>query len=318
MKKISVIVNPISGTISKDNISKLINRLLHPQTFQTEIFYTQCAGHASVLTQQALNKGVDYIVAAGGDGTVNEVARAMVHTSATLGIIPVGSGNGLARDLGIPMDIKKAIELIAQAQYTQVIDYCKANEHIFFCTCGVGFDAVVSEKFSESKKRGSISYAKSAIAEYLKFKPDVYEITLDEGTTLKEEAFLITCANASQYGNNAYIAPDANNRDGLMDIVIVAPINPLDVGPLTIQLFTKQIINNQRVSYYRSSKVTIKRNHPGPMHVDGESLHAGTEILLKTIPAGLRVIAPLKTNKQRTLQNQLENIHLFFREIFND
>jgi YegS/Rv2252/BmrU family lipid kinase len=315
MKKIDIIINPISGTVSKNKIPGLVNNILHPQSFQTEIFYTQYAGHASLLTRQLLDKGADYIIAAGGDGTVNEIARTMVHTSSTLGIIPIGSGNGLARDLGIPMDMKKAIELIAQAQ-SITIDYCKANEYIFFCTCGVGFDAMVSERFSGEKKRGSISYAKSAITEYLKFKPDVYELILDDGTVVKEKAFLITCANTSQYGNNAYIAPNANIRDGLMDIVMLAPLNSLDVAPLTIQLFTKQIAHNHRFNHYRSPKVTIKRSHPGPMHVDGEPLYAGTEISIETIPAGLQVIAPANANKTPTIQSQIEDIQLFFREFF--
>jgi YegS/Rv2252/BmrU family lipid kinase len=314
MKKVTIIINPVSGTISKNKIPRLANEILHSQSFQTEIVYTQQPRHASQITQEALDKNVDYIVAAGGDGTVNEVARAMIHTSASLGIIPVGSGNGLARDLGIPMDIRKAIEIIAKG-HNLTIDYGKVNEHIFFCTCGVGFDAIVSEKFSEGKRRGSISYAKNAIAEYLKFKPDIYEITLENGTTLREKAFLITCANASQYGNNAYIAPQADKRDGLMDIVVLAPINPFDVGPLAIQLFTKQIDHNQRVSHYRSRKAIIKRSQAGPLHVDGEPLQAGTEIFLEIIPEGLRVITPLNTTKQM-IHNPLENIQLFFRGIF--
>jgi YegS/Rv2252/BmrU family lipid kinase len=315
MEKIYIIVNPISGTISKDKIPVLINKILPPSSFQTEIVYTRYAGHASILAQQALQKDITYIVAAGGDGTVNEIARTLIGTSATLGIIPIGSGNGLARDLGIPMDMKKAIELIAQKQ-SITIDYCKANEYVFFCTCGVGFDAIVSERFSGEKKRGSISYVKSAITEYLKFKPDVYEMILDDGSVVKEKAFLITCANTSQYGNNAYIAPNANIRDGLLDIVMIAPINPLDVAPLAIQLFTKQIGHNQRFNHYRSRKVTIRRSQPGPMHVDGEPLYAGTEISIETIPAGLQVIAPSKANKAPSIQSQVEDIQLFFREFF--
>jgi YegS/Rv2252/BmrU family lipid kinase len=315
MKKIQVIINPTSGTISKDNIPKLINELLPPQSFEIEIAFTQYAGHASELTRLAIEKGVEAVIAVGGDGTVNEIARALVHTSAALGIIPIGSGNGLARDLGIPMDIKKAIKLIAEAQ-PLTIDYCKANEYFFFCTCGVGFDAMVSEKFSEGKKRGPVSYVKSAITEYLKFRPDMYEITLDDGTVIKEKAFLVTCANASQYGNNAYIAPNANSRDGLMDIVLLAPINPFDVGPLTIQLFTKLINHNHRFNHYRSPKVTIRRSQPGPMHVDGEPLYAGTEIFIETIPGGLNVIAPPNAPKTQPFQNQIEDIQLFFREFF--
>ncbi|MDR0506056.1 MAG: diacylglycerol kinase family lipid kinase [Dysgonamonadaceae bacterium] len=293
MNKIRVIINPVSGTVSKRNLPLFIKKIFETHSFQAEIICTQYPGHASELTREALDKGIKYIVAAGGDGTINEVGKAMIHSTSVLGIIPIGSGNGLARDLGIPMNIKKAIEVIIKAQ-TITIDYCKANDYIFFCTCGVGFDAIVSEKFSEGKRRGSISYAKSAISEYLKFRPDIYEITLDDGTVVKEKAFLMTCANASQYGNNAYIAPSANIQDGLMDIVMLAPLHPLDVGPLTFQLFTRQINHNQRFSHYRSQKVSIKRSQSGPMHVDGEPLHAGTEIFIETIPAGLHVIVPSK------------------------
>jgi len=290
-KKICFIINPKSGTASKSRLPGLIKKILSPELFEVEILKTEYAGHATELTQKALYKGFDFIVAAGGDGTVNEIARTMVHGKATLGIIPLGSGNGLARDLGISMDMKKAIETIITGNII-TIDYCKANDYAFFCTCGVGFDANVSERFSEGKKRGPISYVKSAITEYIKFQPDTYKITLDDGTTVEEEAFLVTCANASQYGNNAYIAPNANIRDGKMDIVVLAPLLPIDVGPIAIQLFTKQIENNNRVSHFRSEKVIIKRTKPGPMHIDGEPIYSEKEIVVQTIPAGLNVIAP--------------------------
>ncbi|MCL2649814.1 MAG: diacylglycerol kinase family lipid kinase [Candidatus Azobacteroides sp.] len=314
MKKVCVIINPISGAVSKKNVPVLIKKMFHPDLFETTILKTEYAGHATELTRQALTDGFDYIIAAGGDGTVNEVARTMVHSNSSLGIIPLGSGNGLARDLGISMDVKKAIEtIIAGNEIT--IDYCKANEHIFFCTCGVGFDALVCERFSEEKKRGSISYVKSAITEYIRFRPDTYKIILDNKEIIDEKAFLITCANASQYGNNAYIAPNASIQDGKMDIVVLAPLHPMDVGPVAVQLFTKQLKNNNRVNHYRSEKVKIERSMPGPMHIDGDPTYAGKEIVIETIPLGLRVIAPEESAKIQPIQRPMEDVQLFFREL---
>jgi len=314
-KKICIIINPISGNSSKEKIPVLAKEMFDSNIFELKIIKTEYAGHATELTQKALDENFDYIVAAGGDGTVNEVARTMVHSNASMGIIPLGSGNGLARDLGISMDTKKALETIA-AGNVMTIDYCKADGRAFFCTCGVGFDAMVTERFSEGKKRGPISYVRSAITEYFKFKPDVYKIRLDDGTVIEEKAFLVTCANASQYGNNAYIAPNANISDGKMDIVILAPIQPIDVGPIAVQLFTRQIGSNQRVSHYRSETVKINRSKPGPMHVDGEPVYSGKEILVEIIPSGLNIITPKEGTQVLPIQRPIEDIQLFFREFF--
>jgi YegS/Rv2252/BmrU family lipid kinase len=316
MKKICVIINPISGTVSKRNILGLVKKMFHSELFEATILKTEYAGHATELTQQALADGFDYIIAAGGDGTVNEVARTMVHSNSALGIIPLGSGNGLARDLGISMDTKKAIETIIAGNII-TIDYCKANEHVFFCTCGVGFDALVCERFSGEKRRGPISYMKSAITEYIKFRTDTYKITLDDELVINEKAFLITCANASQYGNNAYIAPNASIQDGKMDLVVLTPIHPIAVAPTLIQLFTRQIENNHRIAHYRAEKVQIKRSTPGPMHIDGEPIHAGKEIRIETMPSGLHVIVPKDGAKVQPILRPIEDVQLFFRDLID-
>ncbi len=291
MKKIYFIINPISGTSSKDQIPGLIEKLFSPKRFNKTIVFTEYQGHASELTQKAIAENTDFIVAVGGDGTVNEIARAMVHSNSALGIIPVGSGNGLARELSIPLDIKNAMKVILEGHITS-IDYSKANNQIFFCTCGVGFDALVSERFAEDKRRGVLTYMKSAIIEYLKFRPETYEILLEGEKTITEKAFLVTCANASQYGNNAYIAPHANIQDGLMDIAILSPINPLDVAPLIVQLFIRQIDKNNKIKHYQTSKITIKREKEGVMHIDGEPIRMEKNIMIESIHAGLNVIIP--------------------------
>ena len=210
--KVQAIINPISGVGSKRKIPKMIEGICSKKNCSLNISFTEYAGHASELTRQAIEEGAEYILAVGGDGTVNEIARAMIHSNAILGIIPKGSGNGLARELHIPMDVKRAIDLIAKGHVT-TIDCCRANGQVFFCTCGVGFDAAVSQKFANEKRRGSLTYIKNTIEEYLSYKPEPYELVVDN-QTIKEKAFLVACANASQYGNNAFIAPHANIQDG--------------------------------------------------------------------------------------------------------
>ncbi len=312
MKTICFIVNPISGVGAKNSLYEVINALCNPSEFKVEFAVSQYAGHAKELAREAVESSVDYVVAVGGDGTVNEVAQNVIHTPVALGIVPAGSGNGLARDLRIPLDMKKAIGIILKGSTTR-IDYCKANEHIFFCTCGVGFDALVSERFSAEKHRGSIAYMKNVIQEYAKFHPEEYEIVLDD-EIIREKAFLITCANASQYGYNAYIAPNANIRDGKVDIAIMSPIHPVEAGPMAIQLFTKQIDKNSRLTYRRSHKVLIRRSQPGFMHVDGTPVTVGKEITVETFPKGLNVIVPLKEDIESPIQSQLHDIQSFFQE----
>lgn len=290
MKKIFVIINPISGTASKEQLPALLDQYFSPDKFEKCLLCTNCRGHASELADQALAQQADYVIAVGGDGTVNEVAKALIHSPAALGIIPMGSGNGLARDLLIPMDIRKAMEAITEENVTS-IDYCKANEHIFFCTCGVGFDALISERFAGEKHRGALTYVKNIITEYLKFQPETYQITFED-QVLQKDAFLVTCANASQYGNNAFIAPQASISDGMMDVTVLSPITPLDVAPLVVQLFTKQIAKNNKIQHYKSRKITLKRKGCGVMHIDGEPIQMGETISIETFRKGLQVLVP--------------------------
>ncbi|MDR1370746.1 MAG: diacylglycerol kinase family lipid kinase [Dysgonamonadaceae bacterium] len=313
MKTIRFIINPISGVGPKDKIPKLVKELFTSDKFKVDIVFTEYAGHARELTKKAVSESIDCIVAVGGDGTVNEIAGNMVHTSSVLGIIPAGSGNGLARDLRIPLDTKRAMEVIQKGAVTQ-IDYCKANKHFFFCTCGVGFDALVSERFSGGKHRGSLSYMKSIISEYTKFRPDEYEIVLDD-EVIKDKAFLITCANASQYGYNAYIAPQANISDGKVDVVIISSVHPVEAGPMAIQLFTKKIDKNNRLTCRSSQKVIIKRQKSGLMHIDGTPVKMGRKITIRVINAGLNVVVPLKGGMESPMQAQIHDIQSFFQEL---
>ncbi|MCL1933804.1 MAG: diacylglycerol kinase family lipid kinase [Candidatus Azobacteroides sp.] len=290
MEKITAIINPVSGTASKKHIPDLLDQYIPSDQFEKQFFFSEYPGHAFELASRAVKENADYVIAVGGDGTVNEVARAMVESPSVLGIVPMGSGNGLARDLAIPMDSRKALEVILERKI-KTIDYCKANNRIFFCTCGVGFDASVSERFNKRKNRGPLSYIRSAFTEYLQFKPDTYDIVF-ENEVLTRKAFLVTCANASQYGNNAYIAPQADIDDGMMDVAILSPFSPLDIGNLVVQMFTKQIAKNHKLQYYRSKKLTLKRAKPGIVHIDGEPVYMNKVISLEVFHNGLNVIVP--------------------------
>ncbi len=289
---IGVIINPIAGTRHKIDLPRLLNELIDKERFKLKIMLTQCGGHATQLARELVRDGYSYIVAAGGDGTVNETARGLIHTSAALGIIPLGSGNGLARHLCIPMDISKAIKLLNEPKI-KVIDYGKANDTIFFCTCGVGFDAHIGQKFAEAEKRGFFTYLKTTIKEFFLYRPRKYKIITEEGKIVRR-AFLVTIANASQYGNNAYIAPDALIDDGLLDISILEPF-PLIIAPqLGFQLFTKKISANRYVTSFKCKKLTLKRKKSGIFHFDGEPMKQKKKIKIKVINKGLNVLVPIK------------------------
>lgn len=292
MKKspIYVIINPVSGSESKQNIPEMIAGAFDQRQYDVIIRITGYPEHATEIAHEAINNNVSTVITVGGDGTVNEVARVLVDTDTTLGIIPSGSGNGLARELGIPMDAQKAIEII-HANHTRMIDYGIANGHIFFTTCGVGFDAFVSEKFADEKKRGPFGYVRNVLESVIDFKSEEYELIYDEGT-IKERAFIVTCGNASQYGNDAFIAPGADLEDGKMNVSILKPLNALEIPQTTLQLFTKNIDKNSKMITLLTSNLIIKRSHPGIMHVDGEPVSTDREIHVKIVPKGLKVLAP--------------------------
>jgi len=309
-KRIIFVVNPISGTQSKKAILKWIDERMDRSVYDYSIVKTQYAGHATQIAASAVQDKADVVVAIGGDGTINEIARALVHSETALGIIPCGSGNGLARHLRIPMEPKAAIDIINQGNRL-CIDYGKINNIPFFCTCGVGFDAFVSLKFADSGKRGLLTYLENTLHESLTYQPETYEIENEEGT-MKYKAWMIACGNASQYGNNAYIAPQASLTDGLMDITIMEPFTVLDVPSLSFQLFNKTIDQNSRVKTMRAKKIKIQRAHDGVMHFDGDPLMAGKELEVEIIPGGLYVIASDKKKVKQENVNLLQVISDYF------
>jgi diacylglycerol kinase family enzyme len=209
------------------------------------------------------------------------------------------------------MEPKAAIDIINHGEQL-CIDYGKINNIPFFCTCGVGFDAFVSLKFADSGKRGLLTYLENTLHESLTYQPETYEIENEEGT-VKHKAFLIACGNASQYGNNAYITPQASLMDGLMDITIMEPFTVLDVPSLSFQLFNKTIDQNSRVKTMRAKKIKIHRAQEGVLHFDGDPLMAGKELEVEIIPKGLRVVALEKKRKEKSdVENLLQVISEYF------
>ena len=179
-KDITFIINPKSGTHSKDEIPAIIESTLDPDQFNYELRFTEYRGHASEIAKECTEKGCDIVAAVGGDGTVNEVARSLTHTNSALAIVPSGSGNGLARHLCLPMDAKKSIEIINPCKIEN-FDYGVINDLPFFCTCGMGFDAFISLKFAEAGKRGPITYVENVLKEGLKYKPETYVVEDETG-----------------------------------------------------------------------------------------------------------------------------------------
>lgn len=295
-KKIVFIINPLSGTQSKEQILVSVNERLNKERYDKEVIYTEYAGHAVEITARKAAEGVFAVVAIGGDGTINEIARSLVHTETALGIIPCGSGNGLARHLQIPLVPKKAVDIINDG-VTDVIDYGKVNNVPFFCTCGVGFDAFVSLKFSQAGRRGPLTYLEQTLRESLKYRPEVYELEMDGNPSARYKAFLIACGNASQYGNNAYIAPKATLNDGLLDVTILEPFTILDVPALSFQLFNKTINRNSHLKTFRCKFLRIHRSNPGVVHFDGDPMMAGEDVEVAIVQKELKVIVPRNAGK---------------------
>lgn len=267
---------------------QLIRSVVDPGVLQVETLYTTRPGEASDMTRQAVEQGVKYVIAVGGDGTVNEVAQQLVHTHSVLGIVPNGSGNGLARHLGIPMSVPKALSLLNRPKVIKA-DYGLLNHTPFFCTAGIGFDAEVGMKFAQLNGRGLSNYLKTILLEYVNYKPTPYVLKVN-GQRIDKEAFLITIANASQWGNNAFIAPHADVSDGLLNVTIMSPFPMILAPTIGIQLLTKQITHSHYVETFEVAHVEISRPGAGCVHVDGEPLNMGETLVADNQHLALNVI----------------------------
>lgn len=288
--KLLAIINPISGMGGKGKMPSLIKERLASNRFDIEVVFTERSGHATVLAQDAVSDGCDIVLAVGGDGTVNEVGRAVCGTSTALAILPCGSGNGLARHLHIPMNAEKALDAVSNG-VIDLVDYGTVNEQPFFCTCGVGFDAQVSYKFANEDTRGLVTYIKTTISEYFRYRAQHYRITID-GDTIDEKAFVIACCNAAQYGNNALVAPRASMQDGKIDITVIHSFNLGEAALLSARLFTSNIDRDRHVSIYRGRDILIERDDEDVMHIDGDPVMMPELLHIVCHPSAMRVVVP--------------------------
>ncbi|MBQ8100017.1 MAG: YegS/Rv2252/BmrU family lipid kinase [Paludibacteraceae bacterium] len=295
MKNIAFIINPIAGTLNKRRIPKQIDKLIDKSQWAVDTVFSEYKGHATELAAQYARLGFDAVVAVGGDGTVNEVASGLTGTPTALGILPIGSGNGFARHLNIPLRLPRAIEMLNRSEAISV-DYGIANEQPFFCTCGTGFDAYIADKFAKAGKRGFATYVEHIVKDFFGYQPQRYRLTFKtaEGSnaeTIETEAFLITFANANQWGNAAYIAPKASIQDGEMDIAILTKF-PLHAVPgLAFRLFEKTLDEAVYMTTLHAAEVTLHRETTGPFHYDGDPMETGEDVNIRIVRDGLRVLA---------------------------
>lgn len=309
-------MNPISGTIRKSGIPKIIEKTLDKEYYEFSIAETNYSGHAYEIAKDAKEKGFYAVVAVGGDGTVNEVAKAIVHSDTALGILPCGSGNGLARHLMLPLDIQKAVVVI-NMHTVHDLDYGLINNIPFFCTCGMGFDAFISMKFAEAGKRGPVTYLENILREGLKYKPETYEIIDENGTSIRR-AFLISCANASQYGNNAYIAPQASMSDGLLDITIMEPLDMIEASQISIDMFNKTLNNNSKIKTFKTKHIQVHREKAGFIHYDGEPVMTDADVDISVVNKGIKIIVNPLAQKYKREPNMMQTaFSVFFNDIMN-
>ena len=295
MARLMLIINPISGTGSKKGVVEMVEQAMGACGHDVDVRLTGARGDATRLAGEAAAKGYHGVLACGGDGTVNETARALCGTETALGILPAGSGNGLARHLQIPVDIAMALKVIADGNVVDS-DYGTVNGRPFFCTFGMGFDAAVSPRFARQSRRGILSYVKSAISEYVQYRPQTYTVSAN-GKLLTEKAFLIAVCNASQWGNNAYIAPEASITDGLLDITIVHSGTAIDAAVMGMDIFTGYINKNTMVHTFRAPACVIYRNGAGEAHIDGEPMMMDDILDVKCHHGALKVFTPGATHR---------------------
>lgn len=286
-KKILFIINPKSGNKEILDINDRIGSIIDYTRFEVEGIYTQHKNHAHELAKQAVEQGIHYVIAVGGDGTVNEVASALVHTKTVLGIIPTGSGNGLARHLRIPGNIDEAITII-NGRTVKLIDSIEINQKYFFNIAGLGFDAHIANEFGKNGTRGLKGYSNLISKEYFKYKPSNYEIfTPDEN--LAVNAFMVCFANGKQWGNGAIISPKSSVSDGVLDICVIKKIPILAIPFFLRKLFKGKLENSKFIKRIKAKTAVIIHNN-GIAHIDGEPVVIGTKIELKVHPTSLNVI----------------------------
>lgn len=287
MQKILFIINPIAGKKAGKNIHQDIIRYLETDNFKPLFKYSEYSGHISEITEQGLNENYKAIIAVGGDGTINEIGRVLVHSNMPMGIIPIGSGNGLARHLKIPLSIKGAVELINKIQIRQM-DAIRINDMYSFCVAGIGFDAEVSRMFQNMKARGLFSYIIACLRCFNQSKNQNFIVQTKE-KEYQLNGFMMCFANASQFGNNVYIAPGADTSDGIIDLILLKKPSYLQIPLLAFKTLTGTVENHSLYSRIKGKAFEITQENDFA-HLDGEPINLGTKFTVSIEEKVLRVI----------------------------
>lgn len=285
------IVNPLAGVGGKRKFPDLINHAFRSNPSDAKVLFTRCQGDAKVIVREYLND-FDVFVAVGGDGTTNEVASMVAGTEKIMGLIPAGSGNALGRELNISMTPSLALKELMKSE-VRTIDTAVVNDHIRFVNaCGFGFDEHIARSFNQSLTRGPVSYFSLVLKEFPVYNSQSYEINID-GLRLQKKAFVLTIANTSQYGNNAFIAPKAIINDGILDICIMSPFSVGVAPEMILRLLNKQLDSSKYCEYFKAKEITIKGNNLN-YQIDGEPIKNEQQVNIKIDPLSLKILAPLK------------------------
>jgi diacylglycerol kinase (ATP) len=287
-QKITFIVNPVSGTGNQNQLESAIKNHLDLLRFDYILNYTEAKEHATELAAKALLDSF-MVIAVGGDGTINEVAKALINTSIPLGVIPCGSGNGLSTHYDIPTKIHDAVKLINNGKILNT-DTALINGIPYLSTAGIGFDAHIAQKFNQLKKRGFSSYARLVLTEWINFKPLHFIFSVD-GKKFERSAFLMTIANCSQYGNNAFIAPEAKTDDGKLNITLVKPFPFWAIPGLLRRLFNKKLHLSPFVETFTGHEIEVEQTAESA-HYDGEYWLSGKQLKFKNVPGSLKILVP--------------------------
>jgi diacylglycerol kinase (ATP) len=291
-----VIINPLSGAGRYESQvhshGALAQQVLGAHGIDVVVRPTTKAGDAHTFARDAADGGCDLVVAWGGDGTINEAASALVHTAVPLGIVPAGSGNGIASDLLIPFDARAAL-VIAATGKTLTIDAGQVDDHWFFNIAGVGIDAVIAARFNQRglRRRGLLGYLQLSSAELLRYRSLQYEIAIDDDT-VQQHAMLVAFANGRQYGNRLLIAPGARLDDGLLEVVIVNEMSLVSIAARLPALLRGTLRSGRGVTMRAARRLRVQARDPIPFHVDGEPCLGGRDLHVQTVPAALKVRGP--------------------------
>lgn len=263
-------------------------KFLNSNIFSPTFVFTDGPGHANEMARGMVNDLTDVVVAVGGDGTINEVASGLQDSEKIMGIIPCGSGNGLARSLGIPLNERNAILRLNKLNCNN-IDSAVFNERSFFNMAGIGFDAHISAIFAKNVTRGFKGYVKTAVNEVSNYKCQHYIIEID-GKRITRDAFMISIANSSQFGNNAHISPFASLKDGLLDVVITKPFPLYQFPVLGYRMFSRSAHRSKYIEIIRGKEINIIRDGGGAVHLDGEPCDMPAELKINIKPLSLTVL----------------------------